>query len=102
MKELADNQNFLAQIGAPRATHFTYPCGVYREELFPWLAEFGVRSATTCDSGLVDSRLNLMQLPRFVDTPGVCHLEFEAWVCGLRQFLPGRATAQLGKDGVLL
>ena len=102
MKELEDNQNFLAQIGAPTAKHFTYPCGVYREELFPWLAEFGVRSATTCDSGLVDSRLNLMQLPRFVDTPGVSQLEFEAWVCGLRQFLPGRATAQLGKDGVLL
>ncbi len=102
IKELEDNQNFLTQIGAPRAKHFTYPCGVYREELFPWLAEFGVRSATTCDSGLVDSRLNLMQLPRFVDTPGVSQLEFEAWVCGLRQFLPGRANAQLGKDGVLL
>jgi peptidoglycan/xylan/chitin deacetylase (PgdA/CDA1 family) len=102
MKELQDNQTFLSGIGAPTGKHFTYPCGVYREELFPWLAEFGVRSATTCDSGLVDSRSNIMQLPRFVDTPGVSPLEFEAWVCGLRQFLPGRAATQLGKDGVLI
>ncbi|MFZ0036633.1 MAG: polysaccharide deacetylase family protein [Candidatus Acidiferrales bacterium] len=102
MKELEDNQRFLAEIGAPKGKHFTYPCGVYRKELFPWLKEFGVRSATTCDSGLVEFRSNLMRLPRFVDTPGVSQLEFEAWVCGLRQFLPGRATEQIGKDGVLI
>jgi peptidoglycan/xylan/chitin deacetylase (PgdA/CDA1 family) len=102
MKELQDNQEFLTEISAPRGKHFTYPCGVYREEVFPWLAEFGVRSATTCESGLVSSQSNLMKLPRFVDTPGVSQLEFEAWLCGLRQFLPGRPAAQIGKDGVLV
>ena len=102
MKELEDNQKFLAEIGAPKAKHFTYPCGVYREEVFSWLEEFGVRSATTCESGLISSQSNLMNLPRFVDTPGVSQLEFEAWLCGLRHFLPGRSAIQNGNDGVLL
>jgi peptidoglycan/xylan/chitin deacetylase (PgdA/CDA1 family) len=102
MKELEDNQKFLTGLGAPPAKHFTYPCGVYRKEVFPWLKEFGVKSATTCDSGLAEAHANPMMLPRFVDTPGVSPLEFEAWVCGLRQFLPSRATESVGKDGVLV
>jgi len=92
LKELGDNQEFLKQIGQPKATHFTYPSGVYREEVFSWLSEFGVRSATTCDTGLVNSRSNLMCLPRFIDTTQISNLEFEAWLCGLRELLPRRSN----------
>jgi len=92
LRELADNQEFLKQIGQPKATHFTYPSGVYREEVFSWLSEFGVRSATTCDTGLVRSHSNLMCLPRFIDTTQTSNLEFEAWLCGVRDVLPSRAN----------
>jgi peptidoglycan/xylan/chitin deacetylase (PgdA/CDA1 family) len=92
LKELTDNQEFLTQIGQPKATHFTYPSGVYRKEVFPWLSEFGVRSATTCDTGLVGSHSNPMCLPRFIDATQISDLEFEAWLCGVREVLPSRAN----------
>jgi peptidoglycan/xylan/chitin deacetylase (PgdA/CDA1 family) len=92
LKELADNQEFLKEVGQPKARHFAYPSGAYREEVFPWLLEFGVRSATTCDAGMVSSHSNLLCLSRFVDVPQISNLEFEAWLCGFRDVLPGRAA----------
>ncbi|MGH7744719.1 MAG: polysaccharide deacetylase family protein [Candidatus Dormibacteria bacterium] len=94
LKELRDNQKFLDEIGQPHATHFTYPSGVYRPDVFPWLEEYGVRSATTCDTGLVSSESNFQCLPRFIDTTDIPQLEFEAWLCGLRSVLPGRSASR--------
>jgi peptidoglycan/xylan/chitin deacetylase (PgdA/CDA1 family) len=94
LKELSDNLSFLKEVGQPEAKHFTYPSGVYREQLFPWLHEFGVRSATTCETGLVSWRSNPMCLPRLIDTTQISGLEFESWLCGLREFLPGRANGR--------
>lgn len=88
MKELTDNQRFFKEIGQTKPSHFAYPSGVYREECFPWLSEFGILSAATCDPGLVSSQSNLLCLPRFIDTSYVSSLEFQAWLCGLREFLP--------------
>src|SRR5437879_2162201 len=99
LKELYDNREFLKQIGQPKATHFTYPSGLYRKEVFPWLSEVGVRSATTCETGLVSSQSNPMCLPRFIDTTQISNLEFEAWLCGLRELLPGRHNAS-GRSGL--
>jgi len=98
LRELADNQEFLKEIGQPKATHFTYPSGVYREEVFSWLSEFGVRSATTCDTGLVGSQSNLMCLPRLIDTTQISELEFGAWLCGLREFMPRRSNGYVPMD----
>jgi peptidoglycan/xylan/chitin deacetylase (PgdA/CDA1 family) len=89
-KELTDNQEFLKEIGQPKAEHFTYPSGIYRENIFPWLAEFGVRSATTCETGLVNSGSMLACLPRLIDVPQISDLEFEAWLCGFRGALYSR------------
>ena len=97
VEELRDNQKFLAEIGQTHATHFTYPSGVYRPDVFPWLEEYGVRSTTTCDTGLVDSHSNFQCLPRFIDTTDISQLEFEAWLCGLRSVLPGRSGSAKGK-----
>ncbi|MGB8522181.1 MAG: polysaccharide deacetylase family protein [Candidatus Acidiferrales bacterium] len=94
LKELMDNQDFLKKIGQLKATHFAYPSGVYREEVFPWLSEFGIRSASSCDTGLVSSWSNPMCLPRFIDTTQISNLEFEAWLCGLRAVLPGRLNGR--------
>ncbi|MGH9708571.1 MAG: polysaccharide deacetylase family protein [Candidatus Acidiferrales bacterium] len=98
LKELRDNQKFLDEIGQPHATHFTYPSGVYRPDVFPWLEEYGVRSTTTCDTGLVDSHSNFQCLPRFIDTTDISQLEFEAWLCGLRSVLPGRSAHANGRS----
>jgi peptidoglycan/xylan/chitin deacetylase (PgdA/CDA1 family) len=90
LKELTDNRRFLEQIGQSKAAHFAYPSGVYREEVFPWLSELGLRSATTCETGLATSHSNSMCLPRFIDATQVSELEFEGWLCGVRGALPAR------------
>src|SRR5215469_11414021 len=94
LKELADNRKFLKDIGQPGATHFAYPSGIYRDEVFPWLVESGIRSATSCDTGLATSRSKLLCLPRFVDTSQISNLEFESWLCGLRDVLPSRTSVR--------
>jgi len=90
LKELIDNKVVLEEIGQSKAVHLAYPSGVYRQELFPWLAEFGIRSATTCEPGLATRESNLACIPRFIDTSQISRLEFEAWLCGIRKLLPGR------------
>jgi peptidoglycan/xylan/chitin deacetylase (PgdA/CDA1 family) len=94
LKELADNQEFLRDIGQANTNHFAYPSGVYRQEVFPWLAQFGVRSATSCDTGLVSSHSYQLCLPRFIDSPNISNLEFESWLCGLRDVLPSQKIAR--------
>jgi peptidoglycan/xylan/chitin deacetylase (PgdA/CDA1 family) len=91
-KELEDNQQILKEVGQSAPVHLAYPSGEYRPELFPWLAEFGVRSATTCEPGLASQQSNFWCLPRFIDTSDTSGLEFEAWLCGIRRLLPGRAA----------
>lgn len=89
LKEFEDNKRVLTEIGQPNAVHFAYPSGVYRSEMFPWLAELGVRSATSCEPGLASRESNFVCLPRFIDTSETSPLEFEAWLCGVRRLLPG-------------
>jgi peptidoglycan/xylan/chitin deacetylase (PgdA/CDA1 family) len=90
LKELADNRDFLRDIGQVHTNHFAYPSGVYRQEVFPWLAQLGVRSATSCDTGLVSAHSYQLCLPRFIDSPNISNLEFESWLCGLRDVLPSQ------------
>jgi hypothetical protein len=70
--------------------HFCYTGGFRLPEFPGWLREYGVRSATTCDPGLVDSATDPMLLPRFVDTTGATQAVFENWVGGISAFLPKR------------
>ena len=92
-RELRDNLDFLKGIGQTKAEHFTYPSGDYDEQCFTWLKECGVRSATTCETGFATSRSNFMCLPRLTDVPQISALEFEAWLCGLRDMLPARTAS---------
>lgn len=93
LKELDDNKRVLEEVGQRNAAHFAYPSGVYQQEMFPWLLKFGVRSATTCESGLATRQLNPVCLPRLLDAPNISGAEFEAWLCGLRGFLPRRQVS---------
>jgi peptidoglycan/xylan/chitin deacetylase (PgdA/CDA1 family) len=88
LMDLSDNREFLRTVGQHGARHFAYPSGVYRREVFSWLAESGVRSATTCETGMVGPDANCMCLPRLIDGTAVSDIEFESWLCGFRSFLP--------------
>ena len=89
LREIDDNRRALADCGLDprRLTHFCYPSGVHRPALLPWLAEAGVTSGVTSDSGLASADCHPFLLPRFVDTGMTSEVEFEGWACGLRQVI---------------
>ena len=92
-REIADNRRSLSDAGMDPAQldHFCYPNGEVRSELPAWLEHDGVRSATTCVPGIVDSSCSPLLMPRFVDTQFVSPMKFEAWLCGAAALLPSRS-----------
>ena len=73
-----------------RTVHFCYPGGVHRPEFLPWLAEWDVASATTCQPGIASRRTPALLLPRLLDTSTVSEDEFVAWLSGVAAFFPRR------------
>jgi peptidoglycan/xylan/chitin deacetylase (PgdA/CDA1 family) len=93
-RELIDNATALARITqrGVRREHFCYPSGDHDPVLRQHLAEHGIRTATTCEAGLVTSATDLLMLPRFVDTMPIHGASFEAWLCGAATLVPRRAS----------
>lgn len=89
-REIEDNRRFLASVGQSSAKHFCYPSGIYGDRFLPWLTALGVQSATTCDTGLTNTRTRALLLPRLVDAQSLSDLEFEGWVHGVSHLLPRR------------
>ncbi len=90
--EIQDNRIRIERLTERRATHFCYPSGRYRPEFLPWLKEENIRSATTCDPGLVTASSSALQLPRFVDTSVVPPVVFEGWLTGAASWLPRKRS----------
>lgn len=85
-----DNRQHLASITPGTREHFCYPGGAHLPEFLPWLAQKGIRSATTCQVGLASRASDPLMLPRLVDTSTLTPMEFSAWLSGLASFLPQR------------
>ncbi len=84
--EISQNIDRLsAWLPGKKFTHFCYPSGDYEAPQLPWLADMGVKSATTCEAGLNNPGVNPFLLRRFLDADTVSDIEFEAEVTG---FLP--------------
>lgn len=90
LREIADNREGLRACGVERASHFCYPSGVHRDEMLPWLAQSGVRSATTTHPGIATLRSEPLLLPRLVDTSVLSSIEFAGWLSGISTFLHHR------------
>jgi peptidoglycan/xylan/chitin deacetylase (PgdA/CDA1 family) len=90
VREIDENRRFLAAVGQRAADHFCYPSGVYGDCFLPWLTELGVRSATTCEPGLVSRQTAPLLLPRVVVPSALSDIEFEGWLHGFSQVLPSR------------
>jgi len=89
IREIEDNRRGLAECGLDpaRLTHFCYPSGVHSSAMLPWLAETGVTSAVTTDTGLASRADHPLLLPRFIDAGTTSEVEFEGWTSGLRHFI---------------
>jgi peptidoglycan/xylan/chitin deacetylase (PgdA/CDA1 family) len=87
-REIEDNRRFLEPLTGHRARHFCYPSGIHHEDHLRPLAEAGVVSGTTCDSGLNYADTPLLTLHRFVDDDtSVSWIEFEAEMSGFSDLL---------------
>jgi peptidoglycan/xylan/chitin deacetylase (PgdA/CDA1 family) len=92
--EVAQNREHLRAMGiaADRLTHFCYPSGIVKREYPGWLRDLGVRTATTCQTGLARRDDDPLLLPRLIDTPLLTTLEFESWLRGVGAALSRRRT----------
>jgi peptidoglycan/xylan/chitin deacetylase (PgdA/CDA1 family) len=82
VREIRENAAEITQIADRAPRHFCYPSGDYVPDFFGWLRDCGVRSATTCDPGLVARDTDPMQLPRLLDAENITELEIESWLSG--------------------
>jgi len=93
-REIDDNRSVIRRLtGRDDAVHFCYPSGVYARAFLPWLAEAGVRTATTCDVGYATRESEPLLLPRLLDVSSLSGVEFEAWLSGVAAVVPRRAHA---------
>lgn len=83
--EVAENREIIEKLTGKPAVHFCYPSGDYVPEFFPVLNSMGIKSATTCVSGLARTDHNPLLLPRFIDTMLQPELVFEAWLAGVAE-----------------
>jgi hypothetical protein len=84
MGEIQDYARRIEEITGHAPRHFCYPSGVTEPEFLPWLREYGILSATTCEQGLASASSDLLMLPRFLDGAGVERIDFESWLSGIR------------------
>jgi peptidoglycan/xylan/chitin deacetylase (PgdA/CDA1 family) len=89
-REVEENRTWLNQMAGGVPDHFCYPSGIYHPEFLGWLRDLGVRSATTCDTGIAAPQNDRMLLPRLIDTSNLDLVEFEAWTTGIGALLPRR------------
>ena len=94
-REIRENRAHILKATGHSAQHFCYPSGAYRPEFFPWLADEGIISATTCDTGIATPQSNRLLLQRLVDSSGRNDLEFEGWASGVSHFISSRKRAPL-------
>ncbi len=83
VREIEDNRRRIIDFTGKNPVHFCYPSGQYSPEFFGWLRGCGVKSATTCESGLTGRNSLSMKLPRVLDDSGMTLLRFESVLSGL-------------------
>jgi peptidoglycan/xylan/chitin deacetylase (PgdA/CDA1 family) len=83
-REIRDNQERILEYTGCKALNFCYPSGDYAYEFLPWLRNLGIRSATTCESGLARRSSQLLLLPRFLDSTNISELDFQSWLWGVQ------------------
>lgn len=86
-REIEDNRRFLEPLTRHRLRHFCYPSGIHHEDHLRPLAQAGVVSGTTCESGLNYADTPLLTLHRFLDDNNVSWIEFEAEMSGFSDLL---------------
>ncbi|MCX4024981.1 polysaccharide deacetylase family protein [Endozoicomonas sp. SM1973] len=83
IKEINENRQVLTRITSGHLNHFCYPSGEWDLQHWSWLQQAGITSATTCQSGFVNSRSQLLALDRILDGENLTEIQFEAELHGV-------------------
>lgn len=86
-EELLSNRAAVEPVIGRRMQHFCYPSGKWAHTHRPVLERDALKTATTCQAGLVRRGANLLALPRILDDNRVSQIEFEAEVSGFTDLL---------------
>ena len=86
-KEIRDNKNAINPLLEKPMQHFCYPSGVWSERHWGALSKEQVRTATTCQIGLVDEKTPRFAWPRILESSRVSQIDFEAEVSGFNELL---------------
>lgn len=88
-RELRENRKYIVTFAAAQVepVHFCYPNGNHFPELYPWLDDEGIGTATTCQCGLAEKSSYRLALPRLIDTCSISALDFLGWVSGASHML---------------
>lgn len=81
--DLQSCDDAIVAAGLPLPRHYCYPSGSFDDAAAKVLERMGIRSATTCLSGLARKGVSRYYLPRFLDGEDVHAIEFEAEMSGL-------------------
>ena len=68
-------------------SHFCYPSGEWDRLHWPVLENHNVRTATTCESGLVNADTPRFAMNRILDSARISQIEFEAEVSGFNELI---------------
>ncbi len=85
--EIDLNRTQLQQATGRRADHLCYPSGIFSVDQWPWLEEWGIKSATTCLPGLNRWNTPVYGLRRFLDSEDILEVEFRAEMAGFSELL---------------
>ncbi|MDE1464613.1 polysaccharide deacetylase family protein [Spartinivicinus poritis] len=83
IREINENRQALTRIKSGHLNHFCYPSGEWDLQHWSWLQQAGITSATTCQSGFVNSRSQLLALDRILDGENLAEIQFEAELHGV-------------------
>ena len=89
-REIHENRQAIEQMTNRTPVHFCYPSGRTHPKFLEWLAEEGVRSATTCAPGIAGPKSNPLLLPRLICDSRVKPMEFTSWLSGAAALIPRR------------
>lgn len=88
--EIVANQEVFEKDLGRKSHHFCYPRGIWSPNLWPVLEKHQLKSATTSESGVYNSRSSKFEIKRILDSENVSDIEFEAEITGfaflLRKF----------------
>ena len=86
-KEIDDNRRYLEKLTAAPLQHFCYPSGEWSKSQWDILKQKQVKTATTCELGLVSAKSHPLAWPRILDASDLSQETFESEVSGFKSIL---------------